>query len=129
MAAIEEAEKGSSILQMTEKGYGRAILSHEAASGLFCTRFIKSCDTPRAAERRLARQSANRFEKLLKEYEFEFLQELKALDIRMEDLMLKYAGEQWADHLQKSDLNGNVIFRFISRLTGLETESWETIEA
>ncbi|MDI3411614.1 hypothetical protein QKW52_21260 [Bacillus sonorensis] len=46
---------------------------------------------------------------VLKEYEFEFLQELKALDIRIENMMVKYADEQWGAALQQK-LEGNPYF-------------------
>ncbi|MDI5787947.1 hypothetical protein PO124_04195 [Bacillus licheniformis] len=55
------------------------------------------------------------------------MQELKALDIRMENLMLKFAGEQWANAV-KERLAGNPYFRFISRLTGLRPKAGKRLK-
>nr|WP_262419744.1 hypothetical protein [Bacillus licheniformis] len=56
------------------------------------------------------------------------MQELKALDIRMENLMLKFAGEQWANAV-KERLAGNPYFSVHIQADRPETESWETTEA
>ncbi|XSC70229.1 dynamin family protein [Bacillus licheniformis] len=128
LAAIEEAEKGSSILQMTEKDVEEQFYHMKQRLAFFAHDLFKAAIHPGLQNGDWRANLQTALKSCLKEYEFEFLQELKALDIRMENLMLKFAGEQWANAV-KERLAGNPYFSVHIQADRPETESWETTEA
>ncbi|MDA1475410.1 dynamin family protein [Bacillus changyiensis] len=62
----------------------------------------------------------------LKEYEFEFIQELKALDIRVANMMIKYADEQWISVTEQQ--NDNRYFSFHLTIESQDKEDEEQAE-
>jgi len=128
LAAIEEAEKGSSILQMTEKDVEEQFYHMRQRLAFYAHDLFKAAIHPGLQNGDWRANLQTALKSCLKEYEFEFLQELKALDIRMENMMLKFAGEQWANAV-KERLAGNSYFSVHIQAERPENDNWETAEA
>lgn len=128
LAVIEEAEKGSSILQMTEKDVEEQFYHMRQRLAFYAHDLFKAAIHPGLQNGDWRANLQTALKSCLKEYEFEFLQELKALDIRMENIMLKYAGEQWANAV-KERLADNPYFAVHITADRPETGSWETAAA
>lgn len=67
---------------------------------LFANDLLKSAFYPGISQGNFGQQLKKALEKALKEYEFEFVQELKALDIRMESFIHHYFQEEWEKGMQ-----------------------------
>lgn len=67
---------------------------------LFANDLLKTAFYPGISQGNFGQQLKKALEKALKDYEFEFVQELKALDIRMESFILQYFQEEWEKGLQ-----------------------------
>ncbi|WHH56222.1 dynamin family protein [Bacillus paralicheniformis] len=128
LAVIEEAEKGSSILQMTEKDVEEQFYHMRQRLAFYAHDLFKAAIHPGLQNGDWRANLQTALKSCLKEYEFEFLQELKALDIRMENIMLKYAGEQWANAV-KERLADNPYFSVHITADRPETRSWDTAAA
>ncbi|MEC1286837.1 dynamin, partial [Bacillus paralicheniformis] len=127
LTAIEEAEEGSSILQLTEKDVEEQFYHMRQRLAFYAHDLFKAAIHPGLQNGDWRANLQTALKSCLKEYEFEFLQELKALDIRMENIMLKYAGEQWANSV-KERLADNPYFSVHITADRPETNSWETAE-
>ena len=69
---------------------------------LFANDLLKTAFYPGISQGNFGQQLKKALEKALKDYEFEFIQELKALDIRMESFIHQYFQEEWEKGLQKA---------------------------
>lgn len=67
---------------------------------LFANDLLKTAFYPGLSQGNFGQQLKKALEQALKDYEFEFVQELKALDIRMESFINKYFQEEWEKGLQ-----------------------------
>ncbi|AVI41358.1 dynamin family protein [Bacillus pumilus] len=67
---------------------------------LFANDLLKTAFYPGISQGNFGQQLKKALEKALKDYEFEFVQELKALDIRMESFIHQYFQEEWEKGLQ-----------------------------
>ncbi|MER3126369.1 dynamin family protein [Bacillus pumilus] len=67
---------------------------------LFANDLLKTAFYPGISQGDFRQQLKKALEQALKDYEFEFVQELKALDIRMESFIQRYFLEEWEKGLQ-----------------------------
>lgn len=67
---------------------------------LFANDLLKTAFYPGISQGDFRQQLKKALEQALKDYEFEFVQELKALDIRMESFIHQYFQEEWEKGLQ-----------------------------
>lgn len=67
---------------------------------LFANDMLKTAFYPGISQENFSQQLKKALEKALKEYEFEFVQEIKALDIRMESFIHQYFQEEWEKGMQ-----------------------------
>ncbi|AVM24193.1 dynamin family protein [Bacillus pumilus] len=67
---------------------------------LFANDLLKTAFYPGISQGDFRQQLKKALEQALKDYEFEFVQELKALDIRMESFIQRYFQEEWEKGLQ-----------------------------
>ncbi|MEW6978822.1 dynamin family protein [Bacillus pumilus] len=67
---------------------------------LFANDMLKTAFYPGLSQGNFGQQLKKALEQALKDYEFEFVQELKALDIRMESFINQYFQEEWEKGMQ-----------------------------
>ena len=67
---------------------------------LFANDLLKTAFYPGISQGNFREQLKKALVQALKDYEFEFVQEIKALDIRMESFILQYFQEEWEKGLQ-----------------------------
>ncbi|ASB88771.1 dynamin family protein [Bacillus sonorensis] len=108
-SAIAETKAGTYIVQMTEKDIEEQFYYIRQRLSFYAYDLFKAAIHPGLQNGNWQENLQQALKSVLKEYEFEFLQELKALDIRIENMMVKYADEQWGAALQQK-LEGNPYF-------------------
>lgn len=107
--AIEETRDGSFMLQMTEKDIKEQFYYIGQRLSFYAYDLLKSAIHPGLQNGNWQANLQKALKTALKEYAFEYLQELKALDIRIAGMMVKYADEEWGGGLQQK-LGGNRYF-------------------
>ncbi|MED2943552.1 dynamin family protein [Bacillus swezeyi] len=127
-SAIDEVNKGSSIFQLAEKDIEEQFYYMRQRLSYYAHDLFKAAIHPGLQNGNWQDNLQKALKSCLKEYEFEFLQELKALDIRIENMVVKYADEQWAGTIRQK-LADNAYFSVHIAPEPPQTDSWDTAEA
>ncbi|MGE6629668.1 dynamin family protein [Bacillus sp. NPDC077027] len=97
---IKETKQSKLISESVKKDVQEQLYHIEQRLSLFANDLLKTSFYPGLQQGNFQENLRQALHEALKDYEFEFVQELKALDIRMDSFMNMYFQEEWTKGLQ-----------------------------
>ena len=97
---MQDVKRSKLVTESVKKDVHEQLYHIVQRLSLFANDLLKSAFYPGISQGNFGQQLKKALEKALKEYEFEFVQELKALDIRMESFIHHYFQEEWEKGMQ-----------------------------
>ncbi|BBP90208.1 hypothetical protein BsIDN1_38260 [Bacillus safensis] len=97
---MSHIKRSKLVTESVKKGLARTALPHCSALVTYANDLLKTAFYPGISQGDFRQELKKALEQALKDYEFEFVQEIKALDIRMESFITQYFKEEWEKGLQ-----------------------------